>query len=91
MTVGLRRPPNKPSDLSRVPPAGAGEETLRGYVEELGRRLDMLWEWAQDQYLASQNPSGLSVSSGGGLPGTGAGGAEDAEILALYALMRGGC
>ena len=90
MTVGLRRPPNKPSDLSRVPPAGTGEEVLRGYVEEQAIRLSQLWEWCQDQYLASQNPSGLSVSSGGGLPGAG-GGSEDAEILALYALMKGGC
>lgn len=95
MTVGLRRPPAKPSDLSNLPPAGVEFppeiQPLRGYVEELGIRLDQLWQWCVDQYRPTQNPSGLSASAGGGLGG-GDGGTEDAELLALYALKKaGGC
>ena len=89
MTVGLRRPPAKPSDLNRAPTTAEGPEAVRTFVEELASRLSLLWEWAQDQYLASQNPSGRSVSSGGGLPGAG-GGAESAELLAAYALKKAG-
>jgi hypothetical protein len=59
-------------------------------VEELGIRLDRLWTWCADMYRPTQNPSGRSVSEGGGLGG-GTGAAEDAEILALYALMKGRC
>lgn len=87
MTVGLRRPPAKPSDLNRAPTSEQGPEALRGFVEELSIRLSMLWEWAQDQYLASQASLGAGGSGGGGAGGS----AEDAEILALYALMQGDC
>lgn len=93
MTVGLRRPPSKPPDLSNLPPVEnitPELRTVRDYLEEVGIRLDQLWTWCADMYRPTQNPSGRSVSEGGGLGGTGA--AEDAEILALYALKKsGGC
>ena len=88
MTVGLRRPPAKPSDLNRAPTAEQGPDALREFVAVLSARLSLLWEWAQDQYLASQASLG---AGGGGGGGGGAPAAEDAEILALYALMKGGC
>jgi hypothetical protein len=89
VTVGLRRPPFKPSDLNRAPTSADGPEALRAFVEELSIRLSQLWEWCADMYRPTQNPSGRSVSEGGGLGG-GTGASEDAEILAFYALKKGG-
>ena len=42
MTVGLRRPPSKPSDLTRAPTADQGPEAMQAFVEEQAIRLDVL-------------------------------------------------
>ena len=84
MTVGLRRPPAKPSDLNRAPTNEQGPEALRSFVTVLSERLSILWEWAQDQYLASQASLGAGGSGGAGAD------AESAELLAAYALKKAG-